>query len=151
MTRAEDVGSGWVAGKRAANISWSAIARMAGCPEADLRRHHDPIYIGLDLSRGPDLCAPRDLVLAALKRLGLSKDEATIITRLFMANGARKRSVELAAGIVGGGAAYAACADAKRSARRLGITFHTGPNGLALAPEGVARISELAGLPRGRP
>lgn len=151
MTRAQDVDMAFVAGKRALGASWSAIARMSGCSEADLRRHHDTGYVAAaDVTpKRPD--SPRDAVAKALRRAGVHPDSALILARLWQANGARLRSDDLARGIAGGGAAQAACQDAKRAGRRLGIGFVNAVTGFALSGEGVVRISELAGLPRGRP
>jgi hypothetical protein len=152
MTRVQDIDAGWVRDKRAANVSWSAIARMAGCSEHDLRKRLDAGFTPLDLTPSvPATMTPRDQVRAALKKRGLSDDHALVIARLWLANGARKRSTELTAGIAGGGAAQSVCAEAKRDARRIGVTFAPGPMGLALTPEAVGLLSEMAGLPRGRP
>lgn len=142
--RAADVDHGWVAQRRAARMSWAAIARMAGCAEADLRRHHDPASIKADWTLRPT--NPRDQVRRVLRRLGLGPDHALILARLWMANGARCKSADLAAGIAGGEAARELCAEAKRCAFNRGITFAQGPGGFALTSEGLAVIADLAGM-----
>ena len=151
MTRAQDVDGTFVASKRAMGASWGAIARMAGCSELDLRREHDfGFKPAVDvIPRRPE--SPRDVVAKALRRAGATRDEAMVLARLWMANGARCRSDDLARGIAGGGAAQDVCKGAKQAAKRLGIAFADGPSGFALAAAGVVRISELAGHPRGRP
>lgn len=148
MTRAADVDAAWVAGKRAANVSWSAIARMAGCNEVDLRRIHQAGFVADTPRRA---AAPRDLAEAALREAGLHPDYARIVARLWHANGARVAAQDLCRGLAGGAAACNLVRDARAAAQRRGIAFEVGPGmGFALAPEGVARVSALAGL-RGRP
>lgn len=152
MTRAQDVDGTFVADKRAMGASWGAIARMAGCSEVDLRREHDLGFKKVAADVIPRRAeSPRDVVAKALRRAGATRDEATVLARLWMANGARCRSDDLARGIAGGGAAQDVCKEAKKTAKRLGIAFADGPTGFALAAAGVVRISELAGHPRGRP
>jgi len=153
MTRSQDVDAGFVIRKRQSRASWGAIARMAGCAEVDLRRHHDPAWKAEDgpHTRPVPPPLPRDVVRAALRGAGLTSDESLIIARLWLASGGRRTSQELAAGVAGGGAAQDACINAKRAALRLGITFAAGSAGFALTAEGVNRLSDLAGRPRGRP
>lgn len=142
--RAADVDIGWVAQRRAAKMSWSAIARMAGCAEADLRRYFDGSAGSVDwLSRA---VSPRDTVRTALMAKGFTPDEALILARLWAANGRRCKSIELAAGITGGEAAREICAEAKRRAFNHGIRFEIGPGGYALTPGGIQTIATLAGL-----
>lgn len=148
MTRAQDVEAEWVASRRAARMGWAAIARMAGCSELDLRRHHDPLAPKADVAVRAE--SPRDRVCRALRRAGMRADEALIIARLWQANGARLKSHELARGVAGGGAAVSICREAKLAAMRLGVGFVNGASGFQLSGEGVGRVSELAGL-RGRP
>lgn len=148
MTRAGDIDIGWVASKRAARIGWADIARMAGCAEADLRRHFDPGATGADWTRRP--ANPRETVRQALLRQGFTADEALILARLWLANGARCTSRDLSSGIAGGELARELCAEAKRRAWAKGIGFEQGPGGYALSPAGLLKISELAGL-KGRP
>lgn len=151
MTRAQDVDGGFVASKRAMGASWGAIARMAGCSELDLRRAHDLGFKPAVDAMPRRAESPRDVVAKALRRAGATRDEAMVLARLWMANGARCRSDDLARGIAGGGAAQDVCKAAKQTAKRLGIAFADGPTGFALSAAGVVRISELAGHPRGRP
>jgi hypothetical protein len=148
MTRAADVDVNWLAGKLNAGFGWSAIARMAGCSEVDLRRLRDPAVAAADWMRRP--ANPREIVRDALVRRGFTGDEALILSRLWQGNGARIRSRDLAAGIVGGDAAREVCREAKRRAWEKGIEFAEGAGGYALAPAGLLKISDWAGL-RGRP
>lgn len=150
MTRAQDVDAAFVASKRAIGAGWSAIARMTGCSELDLRRKHDVGYaVAADvMPRRAE--SPRDVVATALRRIGVGGDQAVVLARLWMANGARCRSEDLARGIAGGGAAQEICRDAKMTGRRLGIGFVDGGIGFALTADGVERIGDLAGRPRGR-
>lgn len=150
MTRATDVDAAFVAAKRALGASWGAVARMAGCSELDLRRTHD-----FGFTPAADVTArreesPRDVAARALRNAGATRDEATVLARLWMANGAWCRSNDLARGIAGGGAAQDLCKAAKRTAKRLGIAFAEGQSGFALADAGVVRVSQLAGHPKGR-
>ena len=151
MTRAEDVDTGFVASKRALGASWGAIARMAGCSELDLRRAHDFGFKPAAEAIPRRVESPHDVVAKALRRVGATQDESLVLARLWMANGARRRSADLARGIAGGGAAQAICQGAKQTAKRIGITFAEGPVGFALDADGVMRISALAALARGRP
>lgn len=146
--RAADVDIGWVAQRRAANMSWAAIARQAGCAESDLRRHYDAGSQDAGWLRRA--ANQRETVAKALRARGFTRDEATILSRLWHANGRRCRSVELAAGITGGEAAREICAEAKRRAFNKGVRFEIGPGGYALTPGGIATMSAWAGL-RGRP
>ena len=148
MTRAQDVDTRWVVEKARAGFGWAAMARMAGCSELDLRRHHDPSAIAAEWTRRD--ANPRDKVRAAMLRHGFNRDESLILARLWMANGARCRSKDLAAGISGGEAARELCAETKRRAWNKGIRFEQGPGGFALAPAGLLKISEMADI-KGRP
>lgn len=149
MTRAQDVDTAWVADRMRARVPFSAMARMAGCNEVDLRRHHDLTAMTADWLQRPE--NPRETVRFALVQQGFSRDEALILARLWMSNGARCKSADLAAGIVGGEAARELCAEAKRRAWTKGIGFEQGPGGYALSAQGIAKISKLAGFERGRP
>lgn len=144
MTRASDVDPAFVEAKRQARVGWASIARMAGCAEADLRRRFDPAALGMAaLPSRPK--AQHEVVREFLLSAGLCSDDAQILTRMWRANGARQSSAQLAAGIAGGGAAIDACKEARNSGRRrLGLPFAV--SGFALAPEGVDRLSRLAGL-----
>lgn len=148
MTRAADIDIGWVAQRRGANMSWAAIANMAGCSEADLRRHYDANAASAGWLRRA--VNPRETVRTALRARGFTPDEALILARLWLANGARCKSAELAAGITGGEAAREICSEAKRRAFNQGVRFEIGPGGYALTPGGIQTISGWAGL-RGRP
>lgn len=150
MTRALDVDYAWVAGKRAANASWAAIARMAGCNEIDLRRVHDVGFMAPAVARREQ--PPRERVEAALRRAGLHGDFARIVARLWQANGARMLAGDLCKGVAGGAAACNMVRDARTASRKLGIGFEVkAGSGFALTPAGVVRVSEIAGLERGRP
>jgi len=149
MTRAQDIAPEWVAQKRAANMGWATIARMAGCNEVDLRRAHEAGFVGAEVPRRT--LAPRERVEAALRGAGLHSDFARIVARLWQANGARVLADELCRGLAGGAAACNLVRDARTAARKLDIAFEVRAGvGFALAPEGVIKVSELAGM-RGRP
>lgn len=150
MTRAQDVDAAWVAERRAARVSWFAIARMAGCNEVDLRRHHEAGFTG-DTPR--QAASPRQKVEAAMRAAGLTADQARVIGRLWHANGARITAQDLCRGMIGGAGASVLASEAKAEAqRRCRIRFEVraARTGFALTPEGVLRVSALAGL-RGRP
>lgn len=140
MTRAEDVDAHFVARKRAMGASWSAIARMAGCSEMDLRRRFDATAnTTLPVARPLN---PREQVERVLKARGMSADHAVILARLWHANGATVSGVELARGIIGGGAAQDVCKEARRVAKdRLGLTF--GPKGFALTAGDINRLNRM--------
>lgn len=148
MTRAEDVSAHFVAQKRAMNASWATLARMTGASEAGLRRRFDPGFVRV--APGAETPpSPRDRVHAALAKTRLGADGATIIARLWQANGARLRPKDLAQGIGGASAASQAVAEAKRIAMRMGIDFAPTQGrvaGQALSDRGVVHISKLAGL-----
>jgi hypothetical protein len=155
MTRAADVDAGFVQSKLKMGAGWGAIARMAGCSEADLRRHHDPAAPTelLTLTR----CAPaspRDQVARHLRGLGFGPDEATIAARLWFANGADVSSEDLARGIAGGGALTTVIRDARqRLTERLGIVpvRAKGRIGWRLNHADVVAIGRAAGLGRSEP
>lgn len=148
MTRASDVDPAFVEAKRRAGVGWASIARMAGCAEADLRRRFDPAALGMtSLPARPK--AQHEIVREFLLGSGLCGDDAQILTRMWRANGARQSSAQLAAGIAGGGAAIDACKEARNSGRRR-LSLQFAVSGLALAPEGVEKLSQLAGLKRAR-
>lgn len=157
--RAQDVSATFVAEKRRMNASWSAIARMAGVPETSLREHHDPawrrtINVGAAVRKDPR--SDREKVRDALTGRGLSFDQAVILSRMWMANGARKKSIDLAAGIGGGEAAGTAVRDALRAGKRLGLSqssagSSTAGVGYALTAASVVALSRLAVLGQTRP
>lgn len=145
MTRAADVDVEFVLSKRRIGASWSAIARMAGCAEADLRRHFDPTARALAPVVRPASLSPREQVEAWMKASGLDRDHARILSRLWHANGATMSSATLAQGIAGGGLARSVCLEARAAGRkRLGLTFAA--SGFALTAEDVVRVRDLAGL-----
>lgn len=148
MTRAEHVSVEFVAQKLRLKASWTTIARMTGASEASLRRRFDPEF-ALVAPTAVTPPSPRDRVHAALCKTALGTDGATIIARLWQANGARLRPKVLAQGIGGASAASQAVAEAKRIAMRLGIEFAPTQGrvaGQALSDRGVVKISKLAGL-----
>ena len=92
--------------------------------------------------------AQHEVVREFLLEAGLCSDDAQILTRMWRANGARQSSAQLAAGIAGGGAAIDACKEARNSGRRR-LSLQFAVSGFALAPEGVEKLSQLAGLKAG--
>lgn len=144
MTRAQDVDADWVAERVRARFGWAAIARMAGCSEMDLRRLHGATSVDAEWTRRP--ANPRDVVRAAMLRHGFDRNESLILARLFMANGARCRSQDLAAGLASGEAARQLCAETKRRAWTKGIRFEPGSGGFALAADGLLKMSEMADI-----
>ncbi|RZJ19103.1 MAG: hypothetical protein EON91_02600 [Brevundimonas sp.] len=145
MTRAVDVPVGFVIEKRALRCSWSAIARMAGVTEHDLRRHHDAAWTGGVVPVRAE--SPREMVRRALRRAGLDEESALIVARLWHANAGRVATESLTRGIIGGGGAYVAVVEARRRAATLGITFAPASGrGFALTPEGVVRVAHIADL-----
>jgi hypothetical protein len=155
--RAQDVSAMFVAEKRRLNASWSAIARMAGVSETALRRHHDDTFgSGFVDAVRKDARSDREKVRDALVGRGLSFDQAVILSRMWIANGARKKSIDLAAGIGGGEAAGIAVRDALRVGKRLGLSqssagSSTAGVGYALTAASVVALSKLAGLGQDRP
>lgn len=150
MTRAADVDAAFVLSKRRMGAGWGAIARMAGCAEQDLRKHHDAAWVPAPGQVVEPVALPRDRVRKALRKRGLSPDHSMVLARMWLANGARRRSSELASGIAGGVAAQDICAEAKRAGAELGLRFVDGGTGFALTAESIVALSEMAGL-RGRP
>lgn len=144
MTRAADVDRGWIEQRLAANMSWSAIARMAGCSELDLKKHHDPLAVRADWTARP--LTPPEQVRHGLRRAGFGPDHAQILARLWAARTARCKSAALASGIAGGALAGDLCHEAKRCAFNKGVTFERGANGIALTLAGWRRLGELAGV-----
>jgi len=155
--RAQDVSAMFVAEKRRLNASWGAIARMTGVPECALRQHHD-----VDWSQsmaGPvrkDARSDREKVRDVLVGRGLSFDQAVILSRMWMANGARKKATELASGMATGEAAGILVRDALRVAKRFGLTqssagSSTAGVGYALTAASIVALSKLAGLGQDRP
>lgn len=152
--RAQDVSAMFVAEKRQLNASWGAIARMAGVSETSLREHHDPewrrtIHVGAAVRK--DARSDREKVRDALTGRGLSFDQAVILSRMWMANGARRKTADLARGIAGGEAAASAVKDAIRVGKRLGLSKATAGSasagaGYALTAASVVALSRLAGL-----
>ena len=155
--RAQDVSALFVAEKRRLNASWAAIARMAGVSEADLRRHHDAAFgAGFVSAARKDPRSDREKVRDALTGRGLTFDQAVILSRMWIADGSRKKSVDLAAGIGGGEAAGIAVRDALRAGKRLGLTQTTAGSstagvGYALTGGSIVALSKLAGLGQDRP
>lgn len=157
--RAQDVSASFVAEKRRMNASWSAIARMAGVPETSLREHHDPawrrtINVGAAVRKDPR--SDREKVRDALTGRGLSFDQAVILSRMWMANGARRKSSNLAIDIGAGMGADIAVRDAVRAGKRLGLCAATSGSstagaGYALTAASVVALSRLAGLGQTRP
>lgn len=155
--RAQDVSAMFVAEKRRLNASWAAIARMTGVSETALRQHHDPAWCRS--MAGPvrkDARSDREKVRDVLVGRGLTFDQAVILSRLWMADGARRKSGDLAAGIAGGEAAGIAVRDALRVAKRFGLTQATAGSstagvGYALTGASIVALSKLAGLGQARP
>lgn len=157
--RAQDVSATFVAEKRRMNASWSAIARMAGVPETSLREHHDPewrrtITVGAAVRK--DARSDREKVRDALIGRGLTFDQAAILSRMWIANGARTRAANLTHGIVTGEASQRAVRDAFRVGKRLGLSQlvsgqQTPGAGFALTAASVVALSRLAGLGQDRP
>lgn len=155
MTRASDVDAGFVQAKLKMGAGWGAIARMAGCSEADLRRHHDPRASSelLTLTRR-EAGSPCDRVERYLRALGFGPDEAIIAARLWFANGADVASEDLARGIAGGGATTEAIRETRRRLiERLGVTAvrSRGKIGWRMAAADVVRIGRAALADRGAP
>lgn len=141
MTRIDHVDADFVLRKRALRASWSAIAGMTGCSELELRRKFDASMPAVPTVK-PAL-SPREKAERALVKAGLGKDAATIVARLWHANGAVLPSARLAQGIAGGGAARAVCVTAREVAKaRLGLTFRD--KGFGLTPADLVVVSRLA-------
>lgn len=157
--RAQDVSAAFVAEKRRLNASWGAISRMTGVAETTLREQHDPewrrsINVGAAVRKDPR--SDREKVRDALMGRGLTFDQAAILSRMWIANGARKKSSDLAAGISAGEAAGIAVRDALRVGKRLGLSqssagSSTAGVGYALTAASVVALSRLAGLGQTRP
>lgn len=157
--RAQDVSASFVAEKRRLNASWSAIARMAGVSETSLREHHDPqwrrtIAVGAPVRKDPR--SDRERVRDVLIGRGLSFDQAVILSRMWMANGARRKTADLAQGMASGLDASNAVKDAIRVGKRLGLSQlvsgqQTPGSGFALTAASVVALSRLAGLGQDRP
>jgi hypothetical protein len=144
MTRVEDVDAHFVAGKRAVNASWSAIARMTGCPELSLRRRFEPgnpAVQALVARAGP--ATPFERMRAGLVKARFSGDDAAILARMWLANGSKRTAVDLARGVGGGAGATEACRIARRFAEGRGVSFS---NGYALTDDGMRRLEYIAGL-----
>jgi hypothetical protein len=149
----------FVAEKRRLNASWSAIARMAGVPETSLREQHDPTWrrpvtVGVPVRK--DARSDREKVRDALTGRGLTFDQAAILSRMWLANGARTRAAELTHGIAVGEASQRAVRDAFRVGKRLGLSqlvsgTQTAGAGFALTAASVVALSKLAGLGQDRP
>lgn len=159
--RAQDVSALFVAEKRRMNASWSAISRMTGVPEVALRRHHDETF-GMGGGTGfvdavrKDPRSDREKVRDALTGRGLTFDQAVILSRMWLANGARRKSADLAQGTAGGAAAAPAVNDALWVGKRLGLSKATAGSssagvGYALTAASVVALSKLAGLGQARP
>lgn len=146
--RAADVDHGWGRARLDRQMSWSAIARMAGCSELDLRRYYDPAAVSADWTARP--VSARETIQKGLRRAGFGPDHALILSRLWAARTGRCRSADLAAGIGGGEAAREICHEAKRNAFNRGVTFVQGSGGFALTEDGVRRLAELAQQNYGR-
>lgn len=144
MTRIDHVDADFVLRKRALRASWSAIAGMTGCSELELRRKFDATLPALTaLPAAKPTLSPREKAERALVKAGLGKDAATIVARLWHANGAVLPSAQLAQGIAGGGAARAVCVTAREVARaRLGLTFRD--KGFGLTTGDLTIVSRLA-------
>lgn len=150
MTRASDVDMDFVMRQRARRASWSAIARMAGCSEADLRRQFDPTATAMAMMRPVPPRTPREQVEAWMTAHGLDRDQARILARLWQANGKTLTSAELAQGIGGGGLARTLCLEARAAGRkRLGLAFAA--HGFAMTAEDVVSVRDRAGLGRTDP
>lgn len=160
--RAQDVSSAFVAEKRRLSASWSAIARMTGVPETTLREQHDPTWMrspsvqGLSGAVRKDARSDREKVRDALIERGLTFDQAVILSRMWIANGARRKSVDLAQGIAGGESAGLSVRDALRVGKKLGLSqlmsgSQTAGAGYALTAASVVALSKLAGLRQERP
>lgn len=155
--RAQDVSALFVAEKRRLNASWGAIARMTGVSETTLRQLHDTAWC--QSMAGPvrkDARSDREKVRDALVGRGLSFDQAVILSRMWLANGARRKSLDLVAGIGGGEAAGIAVRDALRVVKRFGLTqssagSSTAGVGYALTAASVVALSKMAGLGQDRP
>ena len=114
---------------------------MTGCSELELRRKFDGSMPAVPIAK-PTL-SPRERAERALVRAGLGKDAATVVARLWHANGAVLPSAQLAQGIAGGGAARAVCVTAREVAKaRLGLTFRDKVFGLT--PGDLIVVSRLA-------
>lgn len=154
MTRAQDVDCSFVEMKRSAGIGWSAISRMTGANEADLRRIFDPTVSAEILTMTARPLSPGEIVERHLKALGFGADEALIVRRLWLANGSDVSNVDLARGIAGGGAMTDAIGGARRMlAVRTGIRAvrSVGKLGYRMDAADVVALSRAAGIPRGRP
>lgn len=155
MTRAADVGADYVARMRARNLSWAAIARMTGAPEIDLRRLYGGLVIELKATPPMDGATAAGRVRSALIAAGVSQPDARIIARLWRANGGRMTAAQLTMGLMavtvdGGGDSDSSrlwrVRQARKAAEALGIEFGHPSRGCCLSPEGMARLSRMAGL-----
>lgn len=95
MTRASDVDAAWVRQQRERGFGWAHVARMAGCAEADLRARYDPQYSGVARAR----VAPEDRVRLWLQQGGMVGVDATIVARMWAANGVFVSAVQLCDGL----------------------------------------------------
>lgn len=155
MTRASDVGAAYVARLRERNLSWSAIARMTGAPEIDLRRLYGGLAVDLAATAPVDGATAAQRVRVALIAAGMDRPSAQIVTRLWRANGGRMTAAQLTQGLMvvtvdGGGDSDSArlwrVRQARNAAEALGIAFGHPSRGCCLSPEGLAVLSRMAGL-----
>lgn len=157
--RAQDVSALFVAEKRRLNASWAAIARMAGVPETSLREQHDPTWrrpVTVGVAVRKDARSDREKVRDALIGRGLTFDQAVILSRMWIANGARTKTAVLTHGIATGEAGQRAVRDAFRVGKRLGLSqlvsgTQTAGAGVALTAASIVALSKLAGLGQDRP
>ena len=156
MTRAADVDRGFVETKRKAGIGWSAISRMTGANEADLRRSFDPTVSAEILTMTARAAAPGEVLEQHLKSIGFGADEALIVRRLWLANGACVGTSQLSRGVGGGAAGTMAVSEARRMLRERLNIFVTKDRSrretaYGLLADDVVALSRAAGLKRGRP
>lgn len=143
MTRAEDVSVLFVAQKRSAGVSWAHLARMAGCSEAALRARHDPAAMKA-AGGARETLTDRDRVVAALVENGMGSDEAAILARIWMSNGATVSERDAVRGHLNGGDTHELIGDVRRQALRLGVKILRKGSGFAMPTESVVTLSKLA-------
>lgn len=148
MTRVADVDAGWVASKRRARVSWSNIARMAGCSEAALKARFETLE-GPGPARDARAELPAiDKVRLALREAGIGEVSATVLARMWLANGAMKLAPDLTRDLGAHIEPWRAAQEARSTGqRRLGLSYHwRRQDGYGLMPASIVALARLAGV-----
>ncbi|WP_312126539.1 hypothetical protein [Brevundimonas sp.] len=155
MVKASHIERDYVRALRSKGHSWSAVARMTGAAEVDLRRLFDGLVFSPQSASTVMVPASQDRLIDALKLGGVAHGHAQVIARLWKAGGEVVTAATAVQGLLAEPASGEGGTDKQQkaffkasltAASKLGIEFLATPTKGALTPQGVAFLNGLAGI-----